>query len=380
MLDLILAGGGLANGLLAYRLRALRPELRLLVIDQAPQLGNATWSFHTADLTPAQNVWMEPFVGHRWECYDVAFPALNRRIALGYRSVPAAQFRAVLSEAIGPHLRLNTAIESIRPDGVTLCSGERLEARAVIDGSGFRPTARMVQRYQKFLGLEIRLAAPHGLEAPIVMDATVAQEDGFRFIYVLPFASDRLLIEDTYYADTDELPRVILRARILAYAALRGWVPAEIMREESGVLPVTLSGDNAGFWNDATPGLPRSGMRAGLFHPTTGFSLPDAVRLADDLATLPELSAGAIDVAVRRIATQRWRRHAFFRLLNRMLFLAGPPRERFIIMRRFYTLSEALIARFYAGNLTLADQARLLIGRPPVQIRGALRAILASGR
>ena len=380
MLDLILAGGGLANGLLAYRLRTQRPELRLLVIDQAPQLGNATWSFHAADLTPAQNAWMEPFVGHRWECYDVAFPAFNRRIELGYRSVPAARFRAVLSEALGSDLRLNTAIEAIRPDGVTLRTGERLDARAVIDGSGFRPSQRMIQRYQKFLGLEIRLVAPHGLDAPIMMDATVEQEDGFRFIYILPFASDRLLIEDTYYADTNDLPRETLRARILSYAALRGWTPAEIMREESGVLPVTLSGNITGFWNDIEAGLPRSGMRAGLFHPTTGFSLPDAVRLADNLVKLPALSSAGMDSVVRHVATERWRRHAFFRLLNRMLFLAGPPRERFIIMRRFYTLSEALIARFYAGNLTLVDQARLLIGRPPVQIRGALRAIVASGR
>ena len=33
--DLALVGGGLANSLIAYRLRATRPELRLALIEQA---------------------------------------------------------------------------------------------------------------------------------------------------------------------------------------------------------------------------------------------------------------------------------------------------------------------------------------------------------
>ena len=32
--DLILVGGGLANGLLALRLRQQRPDLRLLIVEQ----------------------------------------------------------------------------------------------------------------------------------------------------------------------------------------------------------------------------------------------------------------------------------------------------------------------------------------------------------
>ena len=37
------------------------------------------------------------------------------------------------------------------------------------------------------------------------MDARVPQEGGFRFMYVLPFTSKRLLIEDTRYSDGPEL-------------------------------------------------------------------------------------------------------------------------------------------------------------------------------
>ena len=70
--DLILLGGGLANGLLAYRLRQVRPEIRLAVIESgATWGGNHTWSFHETDLTPAQRAWTAPFVAHRWPGYSM---------------------------------------------------------------------------------------------------------------------------------------------------------------------------------------------------------------------------------------------------------------------------------------------------------------------
>ncbi|BBI64021.1 hypothetical protein HSBAA_53270 [Vreelandella sulfidaeris] len=63
-------------------------------------------------------------------------------------------------------------------------------------------------------------------------------------------------------------------------------------------------------------------------------------------------------------------------MLNRMLFLAGPDDKRWQVMQRFYGLNDGLIARFYAGRLTLADQARILTGKPPVPVREALQAVL----
>jgi hypothetical protein len=42
------------------------------------------------------------------------------------------------------------------------------------------------------------------------------------------------------------------------------------------------------------------------------------------------------------------------------------PRDRWKIFRRFYrVLSEDRIARFYAHRFTVADAARIVIGRPP---------------
>ncbi len=372
--DLILVGGGLANGLIGWRLKLRRPSLRLLLLEQAPRIGgNHTWSFHEADLDRAQHEWLAPLVSARWPRYDVIFPDYARTLDSGYASIASPDFARVISAALGPALRLDARIETLGPTSVTLDGGETLHAQAVIDGRGMRPSDSLALGYQTFLGQELRLRAPHGLGAPIIMDASVSQQGGYRFVYVLPFDRERLLIEDTHYVDTDAWDPERLRANIAAYAAARRWEVAEVLREERGSLPIVLAGDFDRYW-EALEGQPCAGLRAGLFHSTTGYSLPHAVRLADRIAALPDMTAPGLFDAIHHEARREWRRQRFFRLLNRMLFLAGSPDHRWRVMQRFYRLPAPLISHFYAGRLSLGDKARLLSGKPPVPVLQALAA------
>lgn len=375
--DLILVGGGLANGLLALRLRQQRPDLRLLIVEQGDTLGgNHTWSFHQHDLTPAQQRWLEPMVGQRWPGYEVIFPDLQRRLGSGYASIFSERFHQYLMPELSDGVRLRTTVASVEPHRVRLGSGDILQAGAVIDGRGVRRTDQLALGFQKFLGQELRLQQPHGLREPIIMDASVAQHDGYRFVYVLPLSADSLLIEDTYYADGDAVAPETLRANIQRYAEGRGWAIREVLREEQGVLPIVLSGDIAAFWGEAR-GVPQTGLSAALFHPTTGYSLPDAVRLADHLIALDRWDAASLFEAIRAYSLAQWRQRGFFRLLNRMLFMAGPADRRWAVMQRFYRLREPLIQRFYAANLTTRDRLRIVSGKPPVPLGEALRALAA---
>jgi lycopene beta-cyclase len=372
--DLILAGGGLANGLIAWRLKQLRPELRVLCIEEQSHMGgNHTWSFHEGDLSAEQHRWLQPLVVQRWAAYDVHFPQRSRRLNSGYASITSERFADVIQADLGDALRTGQRITRLTPSAVVMESGEQLQALAVIDGRGVQPTVNMVLGQQAFLGQLLRLRAPHGLTAPIIMDARVAQYQGYRFVYVLPFTADTLLIEDTHYVDQHSFSAAQLRQHVAEYAAAQGWEIAECLREEQGVLPITLAGDFAGFWREAA-GQPRSGLRAGLFHCTTGYSLPHAVRLADWIAAQPSLNAEVLDRGIRAMAQQAWNSQRFYRLLNRMLFLAGRPANRWQVMQRFYGLSEGLISRFYAGRSTLADKLRVLTGKPPVPINEAVKA------
>ena len=373
--DLILVGGGLANGLIAWRLRILRPELRILVLEQDAHIGgNHTWSFHDGDLDAAQRQWIAPLVSARWPRYDVVFPLYARTLDSGYASIASQDFARVIEPVLGESLRLGARIDSLSPTSVRLADGSILHARAVVDGRGMRASSRLRLGYQTFLGQEVRLDWPHGLKAPILMDASVEQQGGYRFVYVLPLAPDRLLIEDTHYVDTQAWAPERLRANIAAYARDQAWEIAEVLREEQGSLPIVLAGDFDAYWNDLQ-GQPCAGLRAGLFHSTTGYSLPHAVRLAERIAGLHALDAPRLFAAIREEARQEWRRQRFFRMLNRMLFLAGSPDSRWRVMQRFYRLPAPLIANFYAGRLSITDKARLLSGKPPVPVLAALSAV-----
>ena len=377
MYDLILAGGGLANGLLAFRLSQARPGLKLLLIEAGARLGgNHTWSFFGSDLTADQGRWMAPLVEYRWPHYDVMFPRRRRRLYTGYATFTSEQFHAVLMEALGDAVMLNADIETVDADAVVLGSGERFEAAAVIDGRGFRSCPSLVMGYQKFTGDVVILADDHGLDGPVLMDATVPQRQDFRFFYVLPLDRRRLLIEDTRYSDDAALDADEDGTEIRDYAAARGWRIEALVRRETGVLPVALAGDLRALWSPR--GVPQAGMRAGLFHATTGYSLPEAVRLADRVAAMPELSSPLLHREISRYAAAHWLRQGFYRLLNRMLFRAARPELRYRVFERFYGLSTGLIERFYADRLTRYDRLRIVTGKPPVPFFRALSVVRES--
>ncbi len=172
--DLILVGAGLANGLIALRLRQQRPSLRILLIDAEREPGaNHTWSFHAEDLTETQHRWIAPLVVHHWPGYEVRFPQRSRSLNSGYFCVTAERFAQVIRDRFAPDLLLNTRVASIASRAVTLDDGRVLESDAVIDGRGYQPDAALRMGFQSFVGQEWQLSEPHGLTAPIIMDATV---------------------------------------------------------------------------------------------------------------------------------------------------------------------------------------------------------------
>jgi lycopene beta-cyclase len=359
VLDYALIGGGLQAGLIALAVRAAMPTARIAIIERGGALGgNHTWCFHAGDV-PAAASWLEPLIEVRWPAYDVAFPSLVRTVDSAYACVTSARFDRVVRAAVD-ELWLDTAALAFDGERVETTAGT-VRARHVIDARGPGQVDGTAGGWQTFVGQEV-IAPGHGLVRPILMDATIEQRGGFRFMYVLPLAGDRLLLEDTRFTDAPVIDVAGSRAGITDYALARGWQITEVVREERGALPLPTA------LEVPPPGQPLvAGYGGGYFHPVTGYSFPIAVRLAtavaadspEALAALHRAHAAQLPFALR---------------LNRMLYQWFAPEQRYHVLERFYRMPEPAIRRFYALELTRLDRARFFVGRPPrgLSLRGVL--------
>jgi lycopene beta-cyclase len=374
--DLAIVGGGLAGGLIARAFAVKRPDISILLVERDSNLGgNHIWSFFDGDVADGDRWLVDPLVGQRWAAgHDVRFPGHCRGLETPYNSIPSTLFDTHLRDLLGQRAMMGADVAAIDPQQVTLADGRSIRARAVIDARGGGDVSALRCGWQKFVGLRLRLDAPHGLERPVIMDATVPQIDGYRFVYLLPADERTIFVEDTYYSDTPDLDEAGIEARIAAYANAQGWQVEAVLHKETGVLPVVHGGDFDRFWPRDDP-VARAGVRAGLFHPMTGYSLPDAVAFA---LWLVEQPLDGLPAATRARAAAHWRAGGYYRLLGKMLFGAAKPDQRWRIFDRFYRLPAPLIQRFYAGRSTQSDRLRILCGRPPVPIRAAMHALLKS--
>lgn len=375
--DLAIVGGGLSGGLIALALARLRPELKIVLIDREQHFGgNHIWSFFASDIAPEHRWLTAPLVTYGWSGYDVHFPAHSRSLDNIYYTIESERLDWLLRHNL-PVSALMTGrdVKSVSPRLVVLDGAQRINAGGVIDARGGADLHHLDCGYQKFTGQLLQLAEPHNLTRPIVMDATVDQHDGYRFVYVLPFGMDKVFVEDTYYSDKPEMDRGVLTQRIAGYAASKGWQVERILREETGVLPVVMGGDLDSYWASGSGRTAKAGMRGAFFQPVTSYSLPDAVRTAIFIAEQPDLDGDKLNTLMRQRAADHWRDGKFYRMLNRMMFRAAASGERYKLLERFYTLKPGLIERFYAGKTTGGDKARILTGKPPVPIGKAISAI-----
>lgn len=347
-------------------LRHYQPQLRVGVVEAGAALaGNHTWCLHQSDVPRSVWRWLQPAVAHQWPGYQVAFPELERRVALPYAAILSERFAQLVQGALQAGqgaLWLNQPVQSCSARSVLLANGQVLRAQRVIDARGALPVSPAASGFQKFVGHEVELTAPHRLTEPMLMDARVAQRDGLRFVYVLPFGPTRLLVEDTVFSDRPQLDRDGMTRAIERYCAERGWTVAKLIRQEAGVLPMPwrVTQLPAG---DVLAG----GTRGGWFHPLTGYSLPEAARLADALAQLP--LAHWEPAVWRSWHAQLARRTTLARTMCFALFQLAEPADRVAMLARFYRRDDVVVARFYGLQSTLLDAWRIFAGRPPRAMR-----------
>jgi lycopene beta-cyclase len=389
-LRIALIGGGLHNLLLAVRLLKLQQDPRLHsfrrlaieIFESQPQFdSNKTISCHASDVPLHWESDLAPFWRCTWPSYQVRFaPGPFSTIPIGYRSLDLAalarHIETAAAHAAGLKIHFDHVIDGVPP-------GFDIVVDSASIGGCQRHRQAQSRGVQQFFGQILSFPEPHKISLPIVMDSTVTQVGGYCFVYVLPLSENELLIEDTRLLGTPQQWQN-LEEGVPAYLHHLGFANRNytVTHEERGTLPIPLCSFSR--WQRATPRqagkadahVIHVGFQAGYFHPTTGYSLPLALRSVDSLCKDIARACQGNDAAQpgghaiyapdhEQFALSCRRSWAVALIFNRFLIWGFRPEEAHNAFSYFYKLPLEFIRRFYRAELRLRDLKAILLRLPP---------------
>lgn len=353
--DVAILGGGCAGLSLAVRLASTRISFRVIE-PRTRYTDDRAWSFWRTRPDPFQDC-----VRRSWTAWTVEGPrGITRRASPGmpYQTVPASAFnaRALALIACAPGGSIACGVEAGAitrgPNGmrVTTTDGE-FTATHVIDT---RPPRRRPAFGQYFEGREIVTTDAVFDPATVpLMHFRRGYSAGIDFLYVLPFARDRALVEVTSFAPAPPPPG-ILAAWLDAEIDALGAVGHEVMRRESGTLPMEV-----GYRTPPAPGVTHLGLAGGAARPSTGYAFQRIQGQADAVA------AGLLRDGVPRLPDDgpmaRFMDRVFLRVLA-----AAPERGPALFESLFRNAPKERLERFLSGSTRADDRLSVMASLPPL--------------
>lgn len=357
--DLLIVGGGLAGLSLAARLAdpAFAGHRIVLLEPRGYYRRDRTWSYWRLHGHP-----FESAVARRWDRWRVG-GTVRGSAAVPYHSIPADRFydAALARVAAAPwiEVRRGTAALALGDLGEVAVAqttvGTLLAAHAFDGRPPARPPGALRQR---FLGQEVRTARP-AFDPGVVtlMDflpgGGAGTPPGVHFMYVLPWSSTEALVEDTWFV-AGEAPLPDHRDAVAAYLRERhGASGFDVLREESGDIPLHAVPDPA-----AGPRVFAMGTAGGAVKPSSGYAFLAVQRWADRVAA--DLAAGRPPRAVpHRGALSAWMDAVFLERLRR-----HPRGAAEVFERLFARCPPEALARFLGDVPRPADVLRVALALP----------------
>lgn len=377
--DHVIAGAGCAGLSLAVQI-ALQARRRgercprvVLVEPRAAYARDRTWCYWKFVEHP-----FAAAVTHRWTRWrvrDGAREVVRGSAAHPYEHVAGDAFYAVARRILGEfpeiELRLGCEVREIveEGDGVVVATSDGpVRAALAFDSRPAPPPASdadEVDLVQHFVGWEVEADGPvFDPEVPVLMDFAVSQARGLHFLYVLPFAPTRALVETTYVSPAG-LPEAVYEADLRAYLRARHGVAAPAVRfVERGAIPMTTRPAAP----RRSPRIVHLGLRGGLAKPSTGYAFQaiqaHAAALAGELLARP--GAPPTTASTRAPAAV-----AMDRVLLSHLHRA-PERGPTIFVDLFERLAPDLLCRFLSDAARPLDYPRVMLATPLLEMTGAV--------
>ncbi|RDC71025.1 lycopene cyclase [Rhodovulum sp. 12E13] len=361
--DVAILGGGCAGLSVAARLAGSGVSFRV-VEPRARYTDDRAWSFWRTAPDP-----FEPCVRASWSGWTVEGPGGTVGRGSGrtpYQTVSAGAFyghaQDLIHDAPGGSITLGTAAEGVVPASGAFrvdTSDGSFTARHVLDG---RPPARRPRYGQFFLGREIATAEPVFDPRTVpLMHFRRGYSAGVDFLYILPFARDRALVEVTSFAPARPSAETFAAWLADEIAAL-GVVSHDVLREEAGALPMEVD-----YAETPVAGTTRIGLGGGAARPSTGYAFQRIQAQADALATA--LVAGEAPRLPAERPMTRFMDRVFLQVLA-----TAPERGPALFESLFRNAPPERLERFLSGSTRAADRLSVMAALPPLPfLRAAAR-------
>lgn len=283
--DIIIAGGGAAGLSLAVRLAGnLWPDASILIVDKdSKQRDDRTWGYWTERPTLFDGIAHRSWDQLQIHGEDFDGGRFSRRVSLRdyhYYVIRGIDFYRFARQELSKHSNVAfhhgrvTRIEDGAEHANVVVGGQTFSAGWVFDSifqPGFLPedAARFHHLRLLFNGWEIETSSPaFDPRTLTLLDFRTPQRGDARFFYVLPYTPHRALVEYTLF--TSARPeRSEYRAALQTYVNdTLGIQDFEIIKEESGGLPVT----DQPFPRQIGQRIMTIGNVGGRIKPTTGYA------------------------------------------------------------------------------------------------------------
>jgi lycopene beta-cyclase len=195
---ILIAGGGLAGSLAALAMARYRPEVPLLIVEERETFGGEAYrSFADVEFGQDGAELVGPLAIDRWPGFYVAFAGFSRKLKTEYSGFGAGEIHRAMVATLQPkNYRLGTKVVAVREDALVLDGGETIKAEGAIDARGPTNMSALELLYEVRVERDYRFKAPHRVDRPVLVDATMDQGGGLRFFECVPLSEGRLLVAD----------------------------------------------------------------------------------------------------------------------------------------------------------------------------------------
>ena len=390
VVDYLFVGRGASAALTARALEGagLLAGRRVLFVDPDPKSRNdKTFCFWAEDTEPVVADLVD-LIGHSWEKARGGREPLVSIAPMRYHQINSLDLYEDLSRrmaANGWELRAE-AVESVGADdqgAYAVCGSEKVRARWVLDS---RPPQRDLAQpdlAQSFYGWVVETDFPWQSDAGVtLMDLEVRQDGATQFVYMLPYAENRVLVELTRFG-TAILEAELAEQRLRDYlkAALPDQAAYRIVHREQGIIPMSEHrSERRSALSERHPlhGVVPIGTRNNALKPSTGYAFKTMHQQARDLAS--HLAAQAADNPIQADnptqadnltqAAKPWipprqnPRYAFLDGLLLYILRRRPHQGKAIFEQLFAGTRLPSVLRFMDEKSTWQDDLRMLMHLP----------------